>query len=211
MTTDLAAMRRQYTYGALLETEAPGDPFGLFADWFEDARESSTLEANAMVLATVDQHGIPSARTVLLKSFDERGFVFYTNYTSKKGRDIGANPAVAAVFNWPTHERQVRITGTAELVSPAESDAYFASRPRGSQVGAAASPQSEPVIDRAWLEARFARFAEGEEPLERPPEWGGYRIVARSIEFWQGRQDRLHDRLRYDRLKDHWDLVRLAP
>jgi pyridoxamine 5'-phosphate oxidase len=211
MTGNLPEMRKNYTRNILDEATIDRDPFVQFAHWFDEACAENVMEANAMVLATVDQHGVPMARTVLLKGFDERGLRFFTNYESRKGRDIAGNPAVAVVFNWLTMERQVRVTGTASPIDPAESDAYFASRPHGSQVGAAASPQSEPVSDRAWLEARFERFATSPDPIARPDNWGGYRIAPAMFEFWQGRPNRLHDRLRYDRTPHGWEIIRLAP
>jgi len=211
MTGNLSDMRKNYMRGSLLEDNANHDPFAQFAAWLEEARAINEFEANAMVLATVDQHGAPSARTVLLKGFDERGLLFFTNYESRKGRDIGFNPVVAVVFTWQALERQVRISGRAVQIPAAESDAYFVSRPHGSQVGAAASPQSEPVPDRAWLEARFARVAAMDGAIERPANWGGYRIEPAMFEFWQGRPNRLHDRLRYDRVGEGWEIIRLAP
>ena len=211
MTDNLADMRRVYAQSSLDEGSVGSDPFPLFAQWLAAARDAGEPEANAMVLATVDQHGMPSARTVLLKGLDANGLVFYTNYESRKGRDIAANPAVALVFTWASLERQVRITGLATQVSEAVSDAYFASRPVGSQIGAAASPQSEPVPNRAWLEKRFAQMAARDEPIGRPANWGGYCVEPRMFEFWQGRPDRLHDRIRFDRLDHEWDAVRLAP
>ena len=155
MTGQLSDLRREYNLETLDVSDVQTNPIQLLDDWISRARELSVIEANAMVLATVDQHGHPSARTVLLKGLDEAGLVFYTNYESRKGRDIAANPNVAAVFTWLPLERQVRIEGRVERLSAEESDAYFAIRPRGSQIGAAASPQSEPVPNRAWLEARF--------------------------------------------------------
>ncbi len=211
MTGDLARMRRDYTLEHMEEPEMDPNPFVQLDQWITRAREFSVVEANAMVLATVDQHGHPSARTVLLKDLDERGLVFFTNYESRKGRDIAANPSVALVFNWLPLERQVRIEGTVERVTAEESDAYFAIRPRGSQIGAAASPQSEPVPDREWLERRFAQLEATDEQIARPEHWGGYLVKPRMFEFWQGRPNRLHDRLRYDMTPHGWELVRLAP
>jgi pyridoxamine 5'-phosphate oxidase len=211
MTGELAEMRRDYTLEHMEEPEVDPNPFVQLDQWITRAREFSVVEANAMVLATVDQHNHPSARTVLLKDLDERGLVFFTNYESRKGRDIASNPSVALVFNWLPLERQVRIEGTVERVSAEESDAYFAIRPRGSQIGAAASPQSEPVPDREWLEKRFARLEANDEPIARPEHWGGYRVSPRMFEFWQGRPNRLHDRLRYDMTDHGWEIVRLAP
>lgn len=211
MGNDVAAMRRDYRQDALDETMAAADPLHQFDRWFQHVRQTDTHEANSMVLATVDQHGVPSARTVLLKGYDQRGLVFYTNYDSRKGRNISQNPAVALVFNWPTLERQVRIEGIANRVSAEESDAYFGSRPLGSQIGAAASPQSEPVPDRGFLETRFEQMEQGSHLIQRPGNWGGYRVEPSMFEFWQGRPNRLHDRLRYDRIGDRWEIVRLAP
>ena len=211
MTGNLADMRKSYARHALDEHSADPDPFTQFRTWLDEATKTSLIEANSMIVATVDQHGIPSARTVLLKGFDHRGLVFFSNYDSKKGRDLADNPAVAVVFNWPTLERQVRISGLAERVAAEESDSYFSSRPVGSQIGAAASPQSEPVPDRAWLEERFARMANQEGQIRRPHNWGGYRIAPTMFEFWQGRPNRLHDRLRYDQTPHGWEIIRLAP
>lgn len=211
MTGHLSDMRRDYQLEALDIASALADPIQMLVQWIARASELSVVEANAMVLATVDQHGHPSARTVLLKGLDDGGLVFYTNYDSRKGRDLAANPQAAAVFTWLPLERQVRIEGTVERVSSEESDAYFAIRPRGSQIGATASPQSEPVPNRAWLESRFEKLEASGEAIPRPENWGGYRLVPRMIEFWQGRPNRLHDRLRYDHTSDGWDIVRLAP
>ncbi|MBA2469427.1 MAG: pyridoxamine 5'-phosphate oxidase [Chloroflexia bacterium] len=211
MTGNLANMRKNYMRNSLDETSAAVDPFDQFQTWFNEVRGTDALEANSMTLATVDQHGAPSARTVLLKECDQRGLVFYTNHDSRKGRNIVENPAVALVFNWPTLERQVRIEGLASRVTDEESDAYFQSRPVGSQIGAAASPQSEPVPDRAFLEARFERLSNSAESIRRPANWGGYRVTPAMFEFWQGRPNRLHDRLRYDRTPHGWEIIRLAP
>ena len=211
MTDRLAQMRKSYEHDVLDESSATADPFELFQRWLDDVRQTDAIEANSMVLATVDQHGTPSARTVLLKGLDAEGLVFYTNYDSRKGRNISENPAVALVFNWPTLERQVRIEGMASPTSEEDSEAYFRSRPIGSQIGAAASPQSEPVPDRAFLETRFARMATDSEPIARPSNWGGYRVAPVMFEFWQGRRNRLHDRLRYDRTPHGWETIRLAP
>jgi pyridoxamine 5'-phosphate oxidase len=212
MSGNLSTMRKNYTRDHLEEEHVDPDPFAQFRAWLDDASHAmSVIEANAMVLATVDDHGLPSARTVLLKGCDERGLVFYTNYESRKGRDIAINPAVALVFAWAPLERQVRIAGTAAKISPEESDAYFVTRPLGSQIGAIASPQSEPVPSRAWLEERFERFSRADGPIARPAHWGGYRVEPVMFEFWQGRPNRLHDRLRYDRTPHGWEIIRLAP
>jgi pyridoxamine 5'-phosphate oxidase len=211
-TTDLAQLRVDYRRAALSEHEASPDPHDQFARWLDEAVRAAVPEPNAMTLATVDADGRPSGRVVLLKSFDARGFVFHTNYESRKGRDLAGNPAVSLLFFWPELERQVRIDGTATRVPAEESDAYFALRPHASQVGAWASPQSTPIPDRAWLEeqvaAAEARFAAG---VPRPPNWGGVRVVPDRFEFWQGRPSRLHDRLVYSREGERWTIGRLAP
>ncbi len=214
MSIDASDLRQSYEKGALDEASASADPFDQFDLWFADANaHDGVAEANAMTLATVDAGGIPSARIVLLKGADARGFVFYTNYASSKGRALDASGKAALVFWWPPLERQVRIQGDVARVSPSESDAYFASRPHGSRVGAIVSPQST-VVTRAGLESRLARaqadYPEGSD-VPRPDGWGGYRVVPLRIEFWQGRPNRLHDRLLYTRDGDSWKCDRLAP
>jgi pyridoxamine 5'-phosphate oxidase len=211
-TTDLARLRVDYMRAALSERDAAADPFDQFTRWFDEAVAAAVPEPNAMTLATVDAAGHPSARIVLLKAVDARGFVFHTNYDSSKGRQLAANPRVALLFFWPELERQVRIEGAAERVSADESDAYFAQRPRASQLSAWASPQSNPVADRAWLEAELAR-AEARYAAEvpRPPNWGGVRVMPDRFEFWQGRASRLHDRLVWKRDGTRWMVGRLAP
>ena len=199
--------------GALLEDAAPADPYPLFERWLDDAVMSGLALPNAMTLATVSASGKPAARMVLLKGVEHGGFVFYTNYESRKGRELDAHPYAALVFHWAPLERQVRIEGRVERVSEQASDAYFASRPLGSRRSAIASPQSSVVPDRAWLEAQAAevarRYGEG---APRPPFWGGYRVEPELIEFWQGRTDRLHDRLSYRREgAGRWCRQRLAP
>jgi pyridoxamine 5'-phosphate oxidase len=209
---DLAGLRRTYERGEL----AGGSPtwFGQLQSWFDEARASpELLEPNAIQLATADSAGRPSVRTVLVKALDERGIVFYTGYGSAKARDLAANPRASAVFAWLPLERQVRLSGPVERVERAETDAYFATRPRGSQLGAWASPQSDVVSSRAELEARMAevqaRFAGSTVPA--PPEWGGFLLRPEEVEFWQGRPDRLHDRLRYRLDGPTWVSERLAP
>jgi pyridoxamine 5'-phosphate oxidase len=216
-TTDMsaiAALRREYMAQGLVESEVDPDPFRQFQRWFAAALAANLFEPNAMALATATPDGHPSARMVLLKGFDHRGFVWYTNYESRKGGELAVNPQAALVFFWVDLARQVRIEGLVTLVASEESDAYFQSRPRGSQIGAAASHQSQTLPSREPLERRAAELeAEYEgQPIPRPPTWGGYRLAPRVIEFWQGRPNRLHDRLRYRRLDDgRWLIERLSP
>ena len=211
--TDPARLRLDYQRAALDERDVDRDPFRQFARWFDEAVQARVPEPNAMTLATVDPDGRPSARVVLLKGADERGFTFYTNEQSRKGRALAREARAALLFFWPELERQVRIEGAVERVSDAEADAYHASRPRPSQIAAWASAQSRPVRDRAELDARFAeteKTFEGRE-VPRPPHWGGFRIVPASIEFWQGRRDRLHDRIVFRREGARWVRSRLMP
>ena len=208
----IASLRREYLGKPLLEEEAGADPLTLFERWFADAREKEP-DPVAMTLATATRDGRPNARIVLLKGFDERGFVFYTNYQSRKARELAETGRAALLFFWPSHERQVRIEGSVEKVSTAESDAYFAQRPLDSRISVYASRQSEPVASRNALDELFAeaakRFSDGQVP--RPEWWGGYRVVPDALEFWQGRVGRLHDRLRYERGAGGWRRERLAP
>jgi pyridoxamine 5'-phosphate oxidase len=212
MKTD--QMRRQLMARGLSRGDLNPDPFRQFEVWYSQLNESDIFEPSAMTLATVSPEGQPYLRTVLLKLFDEKGFVFYTNYGSRKARHIEQNPNVGLLFAWVPLARQVKITGTAEKVSSTESLKYFATRPRGSQIGAWASAQSEIVSSRSMLESTYEeikqKFAKGEVPL--PEFWGGYRVIPESIEFWQGRDNRLHDRFIYTRTDSGgWQVARLAP
>ena len=215
-TPSPAAMRRDYTErGALLDGDLAGDWTAQFAAWFAEATAFGLPEPNAMIVGTATRDGRPSARTVLLKGYDVRGFVFYTNYTSRKGAEARENPAASLVFPWFGMHRQVIVEGRVERVSRAETEEYFATRPRGSQLGAWASPQSRVVPDRAAVDAGLAAAVErfgADGPIPPPPHWGGLRVVPETVEFWQGRSNRLHDRLRYRRRPDErWVVERLAP
>ena len=213
MKPSIADLRRDYTRDGLTETQAPAEPFALFGEWFAQAVEVESTEANAMMLATVDGEGQPHLRTLLLKGFDELGFVFFTNYQSAKGQQLASSPAAAMTFWWHDLERQVRIEGQVEQTSAEESDAYFHSRPAGSRLGAWASPQSQVIDSREVLEQRLGavqqQYADTDAP--RPPHWGGYRLVPTLVEFWQGRPSRLHDRLCYRLVEGSWVRERLAP
>ncbi len=211
---DPAQMRKQYRSEIVHAESLAEDPMEQFARWFQQAADSHLFEPNAMVVSTATPDGRPSSRTVLLKQFDGRGFVFFTNYGSRKGREIGANPHVALLFPWHPIARQVIVTGTAARIGRDETAAYFRSRPHGSQLGAWASEQSTVIGSRAELDRRYAeleeRHPEGEQ-VPVPPEWGGYRVVPEAVEFWQGHENRLHDRLRYVLDGGAWRLERLAP
>lgn len=214
MKKDIASIRKDYQLKSLLEQDLTPSPFKQFSKWWDEAVESEILEVNAMTLATASASGIPSARIVLLKSFSEEGFIFFTNYNSKKGNELHENPHAALVFFWKELERQVRITGTIKKIGDAESDAYFQSRPMGSRIGAWASPQSKVIGSRDLIEKNIAaaeeKFASG--IIDRPSHWGGYVVMPTVIEFWQGRPNRLHDRLQYSLLQDgSWKIERLAP
>jgi pyridoxamine 5'-phosphate oxidase len=213
LTDHIASLRREYARQGLSEADLDADPVRQFQRWFEEALASNLPEPNAVILATATADGRPSARTVLLKGISGDGFVFHTNHSSRKAREIAENPRAALCFLWPELERQVRIEGRAEKISPEESDTYFATRPEGSRLGAVVSPQSEVIPNREFLERRWEEMRcefEGRE-IPRPEFWGGYRVVPESIEFWQGRPNRLHDRLRYRRADDRWVIERLAP
>ena len=212
IATTLANLRKDYALKTLEEKDVDRDPLKQFGVWMVEAIHAQVPEPTAMILATVDAHNRPSARVCLLKGVDASGFVFYTNYESRKGRELAANPAAAMTFLWKELERQVRIEGIVEKVSDEESAAYFATRPVGSRIGAWASPQSQPIENRQWLEKRWEELTQkyGEHP-PRPPHWGGYRVRPDYIEFWQGRMSRLHDRIAYSRLGNLWEVARLAP
>ncbi|GAB2838565.1 pyridoxine/pyridoxamine 5'-phosphate oxidase [Ferruginibacter profundus] len=210
----IADIRKDYQLQTLSEADVTADPIAQFGKWWDEAVKSDIVEVNAMTLATADKNGIPSARIVLLKEYDAKGFVFFTNYNSKKGEQLLQNPNACLVFFWKELERQVRITGTTEKISIEESIAYFNKRPDGSKIGAWASPQSLAVAGKAWLKETFdyyrERFKHGEIP--KPPHWGGYRVKPFTIEFWQGRPSRMHDRIQYTLNADGtWSIERLAP
>lgn len=211
--TSITELRCDYRQQALLETEVHTNPILQFQDWLEQALAAELPEPNAMTLATVTTEGRPAARMVLLKGFDQQGFVFYTNYLSRKGQDLAQNPWGALVFWWAELERQVRIEGQIAKVSDQETEAYFDSRPRGSQLGAWASEQSQVICDRTILDQRLQDLEQKyqNQPIPRPPHWGGYRLQPDLIEFWQGRPNRLHDRLCYRSKDQQWTLERLSP
>ncbi|MFC9584501.1 pyridoxamine 5'-phosphate oxidase [Streptomyces yangpuensis] len=211
---DPAMMRKQYRSEIVYEESLAGEPMEQFARWFQQAADSHLFEPNAMVVSTATPDGRPSSRTVLLKQFDSRGFVFFTNYASRKGRELSENPHVALLFPWHPIARQVIVTGTAARIGRDETAAYFRSRPHGSQLGAWASEQSSVIGSRAELDRRYAelaeRYPEGEQ-VPVPPEWGGLRVVPQEVEFWQGHENRLHDRLHYVLEGEKWRLERLCP
>ena len=210
----IAALREDYQKSTLLIEEVSEDPIQQFSVWFNEALNSKELEPNAMTLATANKSGIPSARIVLLKGVHDGKFTFYTNYNSKKSQDLIENPHAALVFNWLSMQRQIRIQGSVQKMDRSESEAYFQSRPKGSQIGAWSSPQSQVIEDRAILENKKADLEleyQHEEILPCPPHWGGFLIEPTVIEFWQGRSSRLHDRICYTKLGDDWKIERLAP
>ena len=211
---ELADLRRNYARESLSETDVRPNPIDQFDHWFREALNSALPEPNAMMVATATRDGHPSARTMLLKGFDHQGFVFYTNYESRKGQELDDNPRAALLFTWLELERQVRIEGVVERVSAAESEAYFQSRPKGSQIGAWASPQSRVITERALLESKVEELTDTfkhDDVLPLPPFWGGYRVRPAVIEFWQGRESRLHDRILYTKTETGWTISRLAP
>lgn len=214
MPLDLSSLRKNYALEALSETDVSADPLVQFHRWFQEALTAQIPEPNAMTLATATREGRPSARIVLVKSADARGFVFFTNYESKKGRELGENPQAALLFNWLELERQIRIEGRVEKTDPKESETYFQSRPKGSQIGAWTSPQSLAIPGRDMLtdkqQALETQYASA-DVLPLPPFWGGYRVIPDTIEFWQGRPSRLHDRIRYFLDGNEWKIERLAP
>ncbi|MDB5807272.1 MAG: pyridoxamine 5-phosphate oxidase [Betaproteobacteria bacterium] len=214
MTTavNLAELRKDYALASLTEADVAADPQAQFDKWLAEAIAARCPEPTAMSLATVGADGQPSSRIVLLKGADARGLVFFTNYESRKGRELAANPRAALLFHWVELERELRIEGRVEKATDAETEAYFASRPLQSRLGAWASPQSEEIPGRAWLEQKFTEAEQrlGKEPPP-PPHWGGYRLVPQRVEFWQGRRSRLHDRLVYSREAAGWRISRLAP
>ncbi len=213
VSTKLADLRKDYTLNGLSEQDVLSNPFNQFAKWFEEARSAEVIEPNAMVVSTLGADGYPNGRVVLLKEVDSTGFLFYTNYNSHKGADLKNHPAASLTFWWAELERQVRIKGKVEKVSNAESDAYFSIRPRGSQLGAWVSAQSEVIANREVLTERLAHLEQNyfNQTVPRPPHWGGYRVIPHEIEFWQGRPSRLHDRIRYRTDNDLWLIERLSP
>jgi pyridoxamine 5'-phosphate oxidase len=205
--------RKEYSIMSLDTNTMHASPIDQFREWFTEAEKSQVSDPNAMVLATSDISGFPSARVLLLKAFDDRGFTFFTNYESRKGRELNINNKGALVFYWAGLERQIRIEGIIDKISKEESDAYFETRPKGSRLAAWASPQSEPVENREWLDAQMDVFSKkfSQTDILRPENWGGYRLSPSKIEFWQGRPDRFHDRIRYELRGNEWIINRLAP
>lgn len=214
MNEKTAEIRKEYSYKSLNELEVEADPIKQFNIWWQDAVEAKIIEVNAMTLATASSDGMPSARTVLMKGFSEKGFVFFTNYNSFKGQQLSENPKACLVFFWKELERQVRITGIVEKTSSEDSNAYFQSRPKASQVSAVTSPQSQVIESRQWLDEKYKQLIEQfeETTIQRPAHWGGYLVKPVIIEFWQGRPGRLHDRIQYTLSENgSWKIERLAP
>ena len=212
MSKDLSNYRKSYLLGELIESTLPEDPLELFSDWFTNVEKTGKeIEPNAMSLAAINSENLPISRIVLLKKFDVEGFVFYTNYNSRKGKSISVNPAVCLSFFWSSVEQQVIINGVASKISGKESDTYFNSRPMGSQLGAIISNQSETIPSRKFLENKMEKLKLSSKKLQRPKNWGGYIVKPLSIEFWQGRNNRLHDRILYERSINGWSLRRLSP
>jgi len=212
MNKEIADIRKDYLQKSLLEADTAANPIAQFTTWWNEAVASNIDEVNALTLSTINAAGYPNARIVLLKSYDEQGFVFFTNYTSAKGAELAQNAKASMVFFWKELERQVRILGSIEKLSDAESDAYFNSRPAGSRIGAWSSPQSQIIANRDILEANMAFYAaKFGDAIPRPPHWGGYSLKPISVEFWQGRSSRLHDRIKYELNDTQWQKVRLAP
>lgn len=212
--SNIADLRKEYKLRNLDEADISDNPISLFSVWWDDAMHSQIDEVNAMTLATVKTDGTPTGRVVLLKGYDENGFVFYTNYESDKGKELVQNNKACLIFYWKELERQVRITGTVVKNSDEENDEYFNSRPEGSKIGAWSSPQSSPIKDRSVIEKNVVKYQEQfkDKPVTRPPHWGGYKVIPTSIEFWQGRPSRLHDRILYTLQADEsWKIERLAP
>lgn len=210
-TADIASLRKNYTLASFDENDALGNPIEQFGKWFDQAMECGLDEPNAMSISTVSKEGKPSSRMVLLKGFDGNGFVFFTNYNSRKAQNIHDNPYACILFFWAGLQRQVRIEGSIEKVSDHESDIYFLSRPEGSRIGAWASPQSSIIPSRQWLEEQYMNFDRKEYIETRPDHWGGFRLIPHQFEFWQGRENRLHDRICYLKEKENWIIKRLAP
>ncbi len=211
---DIAAIREDYSKDILLEENMDKDPFRQFKSWFEQALRSKVIEPNAMVLSTINQQGFPSSRVVLLKDIKSDGFSFFTNYNSQKGQDLQSNDKAALLFFWPELQRQIRVEGHVVRLPEEDSDEYYASRPRGSQIGAWASPQSHIISDRTYLEQQVHTYEERfgqQERVPRPDFWGGFFLLPVRLEFWQGRSSRLHDRIIYQKTDTRWEINRLAP